>query len=305
MQLDQNATQVSNEVEPDGNYHEHDGCPKEGAVLKRFWRSHQPDPVVCDFYGVKTYPELTEALAKHVAQLQDNAQRNVKPWEDTFPPTLLPAYVERLEVADTELRERIADTEPHDQSVPYEISGNKDVRDAYALGYETGYEHAKDEAEKRDLLLADIETFLTKSSLGAGAQALIQRLRMLKVASEPAPVVETAPTTAPAVAVCPSNHTNNGAATWRADNTCSWCGSLHPDMFMAVIQDGTASLVPTDKNHKVYARIDNKDRKFYFAHLSEEQQAEFIRLLNKQSFKIEYPGRFYVPPFFCKFIKDI
>lgn len=31
-----------------------------------------------------------------MAQLQDAAKRNVKPWEDTFPPTLLPAYIARI-----------------------------------------------------------------------------------------------------------------------------------------------------------------------------------------------------------------
>lgn len=56
----------------------------------------QPDPVLCKFYGVTDYPGLVCELVGHVAQLQDSAKRNVKPWEDTFPPTLLPAYIERV-----------------------------------------------------------------------------------------------------------------------------------------------------------------------------------------------------------------
>ncbi|WP_234452359.1 hypothetical protein [Pseudomonas sp. MF6751] len=56
----------------------------------------QPDPVLCKFYDVTDWPGLVRELVGHVAQLQDSAKRNVKPWEDTFPPTLLPAYIERV-----------------------------------------------------------------------------------------------------------------------------------------------------------------------------------------------------------------
>lgn len=38
--------------------------------------------------------------------------------------------------------------------------------------------------------------------------------------------------------------------------------------------------------------------KFYFQHLSVEQQGEFIALYNEHRMKIGYPGRLYVPPFF-------
>ncbi|WP_330208976.1 hypothetical protein [Pseudomonas sp. Z13] len=60
---------------------------------------HQPDPVLCKFYDVTDWPGLVRELVGHVALLQDSAQRNVKPWEDTFPPTLLPAYIERMNAA--------------------------------------------------------------------------------------------------------------------------------------------------------------------------------------------------------------
>lgn len=56
----------------------------------------KPDPVLCKFYDVADWPGLVHELVGHVAQLQDSAKRNVKPWDDTFPPTLLPAYIERV-----------------------------------------------------------------------------------------------------------------------------------------------------------------------------------------------------------------
>ncbi len=58
--------------------------------------SPKPDPVLCKFYDVADWPGLVRELVGHVAQLQESARRNVKPWEDTFPPTLLPAYIERV-----------------------------------------------------------------------------------------------------------------------------------------------------------------------------------------------------------------
>lgn len=59
-----------------------------------------PDEMLCAFYEVDNWPDLVRELVKHVEQLQDSAQRNVKPWEDTFPETLLPAYIERIKRAD-------------------------------------------------------------------------------------------------------------------------------------------------------------------------------------------------------------
>lgn len=87
---------VESEFEPDAVCTESDGCPTEGAVLKRFWRENQPDPVLCEFYEAEDFPSLVRELVGHVAQLQEAAKRNVKPWEDTFPPTLLPAYIARI-----------------------------------------------------------------------------------------------------------------------------------------------------------------------------------------------------------------
>ena len=92
----QGETVAQSEFEPDAICLESDGCPTEGAVLKRFWRENQPDPVLCEFYEAEDFPSLVRELVGHVAQLQEAAKRNVKPWEDTFPPTLLPAYIARI-----------------------------------------------------------------------------------------------------------------------------------------------------------------------------------------------------------------
>ncbi|WP_332461055.1 DUF3850 domain-containing protein [Klebsiella oxytoca] len=64
----------------------------------------EPDEVLCDFYEVSNWPDLVRELVKHVEQLQDAAKRNVKPWEDTFPETLLPAYIDRIKQADEACR---------------------------------------------------------------------------------------------------------------------------------------------------------------------------------------------------------
>ncbi|WP_308582600.1 hypothetical protein [uncultured Pseudomonas sp.] len=61
----------------------------------------KPDPALCKFYDVADWPGLVRKLVGHVAQLQDSAKRNVKPWEDTFPPTLLPAHIERVNTANS------------------------------------------------------------------------------------------------------------------------------------------------------------------------------------------------------------
>ena len=83
--------------------------------------------------------------------------------------------------------------------------------------------------------------------------------------------------------------------TWRPErNTCSFCGSIHPDDFIEAIRSG-APLTPTDKNYKVYVK---GMEKFYFEHLSEEQMYIFIDLLNAKKLNIGYPGYFYNLPYF-------
>lgn len=118
---------------------------------------------------------------------------------------------------------------------------------------------------------------------------------------------------------------------WFPDNTCSFCGSLNPDVLMARIEVGDVELGPTDKSYKVY--VENKggekfpqvhsrkcpdvmkcDRrtcthwthdttdhtKFYFMHFSQEQMVRFVELYNQKKLKVGYPGHFYVMPFFMR-----
>lgn len=82
-------------------------------------------------------------------------------------------------------------------------------------------------------------------------------------------------------------------------NVCSYCGSLHPNIFMAALEVGGAELTPTDKNYKVYIQREAFGRqKFYFQHLSEEQMIRFVELSNARELKLSIPGHFYVRPFF-------
>jgi hypothetical protein len=119
-----------------------------------------------------------------------------------------------------------------------------------------------------------------------------------------------------------------------SSNHCDYCGSLHQDAFMERLEAGTISISGTDKNYKVY--VENKGgeefvfmyrpmsctykgepdgtfdsskatwvtqkrshTKFYWYHLSEEQQVKFIE---HNANKVQYTNgdRLYVLPFFVK-----
>lgn len=43
---------------------------------------------------------------------------------------------------------------------------------------------------------------------------------------------------------------------WRDDKTCSYCGSLNPEVFMRLAAAGN-KIIPTDKNYKAYIEVDN------------------------------------------------
>lgn len=83
---------------------------------------------------------------------------------------------------------------------------------------------------------------------------------------------------------------------WREDNTCSYCGSLNPDEFLRRAE-ASEQLGPTDKNYKVYVGARDK---FYFQHLDETQQQRFVDLHNAKKLAVDYPGHFYVLPFFMR-----
>lgn len=94
----------------------------------------------------------------------------------------------------------------------------------------------------------------------------------------------------------------NGEASWREDRTCSYCGSLHPDLLFEQIGKG-AVITPTDKSYKIYVDlVDHQVRgagKFYFQHLSGEQKQRFIDAINAKSLNLAFPGHFYVLPYFA------
>lgn len=82
---------------------------------------------------------------------------------------------------------------------------------------------------------------------------------------------------------------------------CSFCGSLHPNDFMAAIKAGDI-VGPTDKSYKAYIKHADQPSdyaKFYYQHLSNEQCNEFIELYNARQMAIGYPGHFYTMPYFC------
>lgn len=83
---------------------------------------------------------------------------------------------------------------------------------------------------------------------------------------------------------------------------CSFCGSLHPDDFMRLVEQGWI-VGPTDKSYKAYLGspdgAHDLETKFYYQHLSPEQRQQFVSLYNAGRMKVSGPG-FYRLPFFVK-----
>jgi hypothetical protein len=142
-------------------------------------------------------------------------------------------------------------------------------------------------------------------------------------------------------------------AYWRAPpssehQACSYCGSMHPDELMALVEQG-ALITPTDESYKIYVEVPHlmagrdiqvgtvtgpthdylgkpmfenitpeekaagyvhrqriakapafKTEKFYFQHLSDEQKARFVELINTKVVMFAHPGHFYVIPYFMR-----
>lgn len=92
-----------------------------------------------------------------------------------------------------------------------------------------------------------------------------------------------------------------GEDEWREDQTCSYCGSINPEVFMAGIEDGSIILGPTDKSTKVYVRSDTiRHGKFYFSHMNTDQMCRFVELYNQKKLQFDSIGGFYVLPFFMR-----
>lgn len=76
---------------------------------------------------------------------------------------------------------------------------------------------------------------------------------------------------------------------------CSYCGSLSPEEFFKRVGDGQ-KVCPTDKSYKAYIGTDSA--KFYFQHLTREDQQLFIDHINSGRMQLDAPGYFYIRPFF-------
>ena len=77
--------------------------------------------------------------------------------------------------------------------------------------------------------------------------------------------------------------------------SCSFCGSIHPEDFLALAEKGYA-VGPTDKNYKVYLGSPHTGQdigKFYTVHLSPEQGDRFRALYESGAMRIGMPGYFY------------
>lgn len=120
------------------NYDREEGDELNYSVVALYRHAQQPvvpDEMLCDFYEVNNWPDLVRELVKHVEQLQDSAKRNVKPWEDTFPETLLPAYIERVKQADEACRAELAGNSPviPDGSAVAALNGIPMIPDGYVM----------------------------------------------------------------------------------------------------------------------------------------------------------------------------
>lgn len=80
--------------------------------------------------------------------------------------------------------------------------------------------------------------------------------------------------------------------------SCTFCGSLHPDEFMARIKvdEPKSKLNFSDKAYKTYVG----DLKFYWEHLSEEQMREFVQLWNERKVTSEYGAL----PYFMRILNE-
>lgn len=60
---------------------------------------------------------------------------------------------------------------------------------------------------------------------------------------------------------------------------CSFCGSLHPEDFLRLLEEGAVAEGPTDKGYKVYVHApDGRGTKFYSQHFSAEQWQRYRAL---------------------------
>ena len=95
---------------------------------------------------------------------------------------------------------------------------------------------------------------------------------------------------------------------WVEGETCSWCGSLNPDLLLRRLEQGGGEFLFRHKKRIQGTRDDyewvtetRKWAKFYFQHFTQEQRTHFVQLLNDKRIKLGPPGYFYRLPFFISY----
>jgi len=98
----------------------------------------------------------------------------------------------------------------------------------------------------------------------------------------------------------PFRLSGSGLDEYRADGTCSYCGSVSQAAFLAFAEAG-GEIGPTDKDYKVYLHgEDAPGKKFYFYHLDDAGKQRFIDLYNEGKLRFGVPGYLYTLPYFCQ-----
>lgn len=97
--------------------------------------------------------------------------------------------------------------------------------------------------------------------------------------------------------------------TWGDDGTCSFCGSLKPEVVLNHIDAGDVEIGATDKNYKIYVGGAGLSGKFYFHHfynyndgkpgqLIIEFANRFMKAWKEKRLKFQGGYEFYVKPMF-------
>lgn len=101
------------------------------------------DPQLATFYGVDSVAGLLAAQEEHIVKLQDAARRNVKPWEDTFPPTLNRPFTDAQTVTDAEKKASLMESLLKTTHARYQWLANRvlacDYGDNDAAGDQIGW----------------------------------------------------------------------------------------------------------------------------------------------------------------------
>lgn len=91
----------------------------------------------------------------------------------------------------------------------------------------------------------------------------------------------------------------------KAERKATWLRNFSPEELRATAESRSENPEQVRAELESYydaqvapAEASSTEAKFYYQHLSAEQQAEFIELYNARGMSVGYPGRLYVLPFF-------